>query len=281
MRSHKLNLLAISVLASAFCAAQGLPKLKPGFNLFSKQQDIELGQAAATEVVQQLQIVPDPEMKSYLERIGRKLASQPQAADFPYSFTLVHEKSINAFALPGGPTFVHRGLILAADNEAQLAGVMAHEISHVALRHGTNQASKALGVQLLAGLLGGAVPGESVWGQLSKLGIALGANSVLLKYSRTAEQQADLLGAQVMAGAGYNPIEMARFFEKLQGQPGGRGLQFFSDHPNPGNRVQSVESITRYLPKRAYDADTGQFARIKARVGRLPEPPKPPPAKSK
>jgi predicted Zn-dependent protease len=120
-----------------------------------------------------------------------------------------------------------------------------------------------------------------VWGQLSQLGIALGANSVLLKYSRTAEQQADLLGAQIMAGASYNPVEMAHFFEKLQGQPGGRGLQFFSDHPNPGNRVKSVEGIIRYLPRRAYDADTGQFDHMKSRVRQLPEPPKPPPTKSK
>jgi predicted Zn-dependent protease len=134
MRCRKT--LWIVLLTSAAWAAEGLPKLKPGFNLFSKQQDIELGQAAATEMVQQLHIVPNPDLK---------------AADFPYSFTLVHEKSINAFALPGGPTFVHSGLILAADNEAGLAAVIAHEVSHVALRHGTNQATKALGVQILAG----------------------------------------------------------------------------------------------------------------------------------
>ncbi len=207
----------LAVLA-AVAAAQQPPKIKPGFNLYSKQQDVELGRAAAAEVGKKYQTVNDAELSAYIGRIGKRLIAQPQAdaASFPYSFTVVSDKSINAFALPGGPAFVHTGLIVAAENEAQLAGVLAHEISHVALRHGTHQASKAMGIQLLAGLAGLGTGGHGLLGQLSQAGLAFGANSVLLKYSRDAEKQADLLGAQIMSGAGYNPIEMARFFEKLE-----------------------------------------------------------------
>jgi hypothetical protein len=168
------------------------------------------------------------------------------------------------------------GLIAAVDNEAQLAGVLAHEISHVALRHGTNQASKANLIQLPAMLAGKAVGTGSILGQLSQLGIGLGANSVLLKFSRTAETQADLTGAQIAAQAGYNPIEMARFFEKLEAQGGARGPQSLSDHPNPGNRMKAIEEEIRYLPQRSYTGDTGQLARMKAIVAKLPAPKKSP-----
>jgi predicted Zn-dependent protease len=157
-------------------------------------------------------VVRDGQLQNYVERIGRKLLATGVAGDYPYAFKLVNDPSINAFALPGGPTFVNTGLLRAVDNEAQLAGVMAHEISHVALRHGTNQASKANLIQLPAMLAGAVVGNGSMLGQLAQLGIGLGANSVLLKYSRNAESDADILGARMMAKAGYNPIEMARFF---------------------------------------------------------------------
>jgi predicted Zn-dependent protease len=260
--------LLLTLVVTTLAAAQGLPKLKPGFNLYSKAQDVELGQAAAQEIGRQYQPVRDAQLSAYINRIGQKLAAQPQAdsASFPYSFTLVYDKSVNAFALPGGPTFVHTGLIQDAENEAQLAGVLAHEISHVALRHGTNQASKAMGLQLLAGLAGASMGGQGLLGQLAQSGIAFGANSVLLKYSRDAEKQADLLGAQIMAGAGYNPIEMARFFEKLEAESGNRGVQFFSSHPNPGNRVKEVEAIIPYLPRTNYTGDSGAFRSIRERV---------------
>jgi predicted Zn-dependent protease len=186
---------------------------------------------------------------------------------------VVQDQSINAFALPGGPTYVNTGLILAAENEAQLAGVMAHEIAHVALRHGTNQASKSMGLQLIAGLVGQGVGGGSLLGQLGQMGIAFGADSVLLKYSRDAERQADLLGARIMSRAGYNPIEMARFFEKLEAQGGSRGPEFLSSHPNPGNRVQLVEREIRSLPRGGY-GDSGEFQAAQNRVRTLGNAPR-------
>jgi hypothetical protein len=268
-------ILASIALAQPVCSQQ--PKRrdpKPGFNLFKVEQDIQLGKEAKAEIEKQMQVVRDPEINDFIQSIGTKLMAQPEAGKYPYTFQVVNDKSINAFALPGGPTFIHTGLIASADNEAQIAGVVAHEIAHVALRHGTNQASKANLIQLPA-MLAGALAGRGMLGQLAQLGIGLGANSVLLKYSRTAESDADLVGARMMAGAGYNPIEMARFFEKLEGEAGSRGLQFFSDHPNPGNRMKAIEADIRYLPKKQYVTDTGRLGRVKSAVSKLPEPPKP------
>ena len=216
-------------------------------------------------------VVRDAQLQNYVETIGRKLVATGMAGDYPYSFKVVNDPSINAFALPGGPTFVHTGLLKAADNEAQLAGVMAHEISHVALRHGTNQASKANLIQLPAMLAGAVVGNGSMLGQLAQLGIGLGANSVLLKYSRDAESDADILGARMMAKAGYNPIEMARFFEKLEAQGGRGGPQFLSDHPNPGNRMRAIQEEIQYMPRSNFSEGNGnELQSIKSRIGSLP-----------
>jgi Zn-dependent protease with chaperone function len=246
-------------------------QLKPGFNLFSVEQDIQLGREAASEIEKQVQVSSDRELTEYFQRIGRRLASQPAAGKFPYTFKVVLDKDINAFALPGGFTYMNTGLIVQADNEAQIAGVIAHEISHVALRHGTNQASKANLIQLPALLAGGMAGSNTMLGQLAQLGIGLGAQSVLLKFSRGAEQDADLLGARIMSSAGYNPLDMARFFEKLEAAAGkgGPAFQFLSSHPKPGNRVKAVEQEIRYLPAREYDAGEGDLARMKTIVDSL------------
>ena len=249
---------------------------EPGFNLFSKEQDVQLGKEAAGEIEKQVEVVDNRELNNYINSIGQRLAAQPQADKYPYTFKVVNEPSINAFALPGGPTFVHTGLIAAADNEAQIAGVLAHEIVHVALRHGTNQASKANLIQLPAMIASGLLGSGSMLAQLGQLGIGLGAESVLMKFSRTAETQADLLGVQIAAQSGYNPIEMARFFQKLEADGGARGPQFFSGHPNPGNRMQAIEDEFRYLPPANYNADTGRLGAMKAIVAKLPAPRKKP-----
>jgi predicted Zn-dependent protease len=284
MRLYKATYLGVIVTVQiSLIGVTGLAeqrKLKPGFNLFSKEQDVQLGKEAAAQVEKQMQVVNDKDLENFISQIGRKLIATPEAdaKSFAYSFKVVNEKSINAFALPGGPAFIHTGLIAAADNEAQVAGVMAHEISHVALRHGTNQASKANLIELPA-MLAGSVAGGSMIGQLAQIGVGLGANSVLLKFSRNAERDADLLGTRIMSGAGYNPIEMARFFEKLESQTGASSSsfeQFLSDHPNPGNRVKAVEEEIGYLPKRSYTSDSVQIDRMKQIIAKLPPPPPPP-----
>lgn len=268
-------LLWPAVLILSGSAFAQLKEYKPGFNLFSKEQDIQLGKESAAQVEQQMQLINDPKLQAFVDRVGKRLASQPQAGGFPYTFKVVSDQSINAFALPGGPTFVHTGLIAAADNEDQLAAVLAHEISHVSLRHGTNQASKANFIQLPAMLAGAVMGNSSLLGQLTSAGIGLGANSVLLKFSRSAETQADLNGAQLMANAGYNPIEMARFFEKLEASGGKAGPQFLSDHPNPGNRMKAIQEEIRYMPKKDYTAGVNSnFREVQAIVKALP-PPKP------
>ena len=264
----------VLALLSLGVAAEGPKEVKPGWNLFSKEQDIQLGREAAAQVERQMPVVRDEQLQSYIENIGRKLVSTGLAGDYPYTFKVINDKSINAFALPGGPTFVHTGLIASADNEAQLAGVMGHEIAHVALRHGTNQASKANLIQLPAMLAGAIVGNGSMLGQLAQLGIGIGANSVLLKYSRSAESDADILGARMMAKAGYNPVEAARFFEKLEAQGGRGGPQFLQSHPNPGNRMKTIQEEIQYLPRSNYSTgNTAAFERIQSRVGGLPAAP--------
>ena len=261
-------------MLSACAFADGPKEVKPGWNLFSKEQDIQLGREAAAQVERQMPVVNDAQLQGYIQGIGRKLVSTGLAGDYPYTFKVINDKSINAFALPGGPTFVHTGLIAAADNEAQLAGVIGHEIAHVALRHGTNQASKANLIQLPAMLAGAIIGNGSMLGQLAQLGIGLGANSVLLKYSRNAETDADILGARMMAKAGYNPVEAARFFEKLEAQGGGGGPQFLQSHPNPGNRMKTIQEEIQYLPRANYTTgNSSQFQSIKSRVGGLPAAP--------
>jgi beta-barrel assembly-enhancing protease len=265
------------------CATAGGPrKLKPGFNMFSPEQDIQMGKEYAAQVEKEMPVVGDAELNAFFNQIGQKLSSTQAAREsgFPFTFKVIHDTSINAFALPGGPTFMHTGLISAADNEAQLAGVVAHEISHVILRHGTNQASKANLLQLPA-MIGGAMAGGGITGQLAQLGIGLGASSVIMRFSRGAERDADLLGTRIMHEAGYNPIEMARFFEKLEAEAGkgSRLSEWFSDHPNPGNRVKSVQDEIKFLPARAgYTGETASLPRMKQLVSRLGDPPKRPQA---
>ncbi len=207
--------------------------------------------------------------------MGQRLAKHSAAREFPYSFTLINEPSINAFALPGGPIFIHSGLITAAETEGQLVGVLAHEIAHVALRHGTSQATKASLLQLPAVLAGAALGDQGAAAQAAQLGIGFGLNAVILKYSRGAEKQADALGARIMSDSGYNPLGMADFFERLQAEGGARAPAFLSSHPNPGNRSQLVQEEIQALPAHDYGAGTGQFQAMKNRVARLPEPEKP------
>ena len=272
--------IVILVLAS-MSWGQGPTQFHPGFNLFSKQQDVQLGQENAAQVRARMKVIRNPVLNDYVNKVGQRLvaAREAQESGFPFTFEIVADPTINAFALPGGPMFINTGLLRAVDNEAQLAGVMGHEMSHVILRHGTNQATKSKLVELPA-VLGSQVAGGSLVGQLTKLGIGLGANSVLLKFSRTAESQADLMGSHLMAESGYNPMEMARFFEKLNQQGGQRTIQFLSDHPNPENREKAIGEEVHRLPDQQYSYQTGDFQRMKAVIARVREPKPPAPAKA-
>jgi predicted Zn-dependent protease len=267
-----------SIFVGALMWAQGPSEFHPGFNLFSKEQDVQLGKENADQVRKQMTVIKDPVLTAYVNRVGQRLVSsrEAQQSGFPFTFEVVADPSINAFALPGGPMFINTGLLRAVDNEAQLAGVMGHEMSHVILRHGTNQASKSQLIELPA-ILGAQMTGSSMVGKLAPLGIGLGANNVLLKFSRTDESQADLMGSHLMAEAGYDPMQLARFFQKLNANGGLHAPQFLSDHPNPENREQAIATEVQRLPAQTYTFQTGDFQRMKQVVARIHEKPVPPP----
>jgi predicted Zn-dependent protease len=277
-RNLNVVLLASLLAVGIPLSAQRAHNFSPGFNLFSKEQDVQLGQESAAQVRKQMTVIQDPVLTAYVTRVGKRLmaSQEAQASGFPFTFEVVADPSINAFALPGGPMFINTGLLRAVDNEAQLAGVMGHEMSHVILRHGTNQASKRNLLQLPAALAAQMTNKGTLVGQLEQLGIGAFAGGVLLKFSRTAESEADLTGSHLMSEAGYDPMEMARFFNKLNAQ-GGHGLQFLSDHPNPLNRERAIQQEARALPQKHYSSDSGEFKRMKEVVAKIQEPkPKPP-----
>src|ERR1700682_4279355 len=208
-----------------------------GSNAFSRDQELEAGQQASADVLKKMPVLPeDDPVTQYVQRLGAQLAAHAPGGPWPYHSRDVNQKEINAFALPGGPIFVNLGTIQAADNEAQLAGVMAHEISHVVQRHATRAATKQMKVQMPLQILG-ALLGHSSVGQLAAAGISFGAGSYFMKNSRQNESEADLIGTDIMYDSGYNPQAMADFFTKLEKEGGASGPQFFSDHPNPGNRA--------------------------------------------
>ncbi len=273
-------LLATTLLLLPNAAAQRT-QLKPGWNMFSPQQDVELGKKAALDAAKQLPLCNAPKVDAYLTQLGMRLASKLPAGgvQYPFEFHCVNDKAINAFALPGGYVFINRGVIESADNEAQLAAVMAHELSHVALRHGTNQATKAQAAQGFLGIASGIFGGSTGGALLTELG-AFAAGGVLLRYSRTAESQADVMGTQVLYDAGYDPRAMAQFFEKLEAETKGKNPpEFLSDHPNPEHRVGRVdEEIERLggIPANA-KRDSAEFEAIKREVLALPVVKKPVP----
>jgi predicted Zn-dependent protease len=273
-RLRTSNQLAVVLLLSLSTATAAPSEIKPGFNLFTKQQDVQLGQEVADQVRKKVTIVSDPVLNAYVNAVARRLTASREARNsgFTFSFQIVADPKINAFALPGGPMFINTGLLKAVDNEAELAAAMAHEMSHVILRHGTNQASKTDLIQIPLALAGQLSDSDTLMGQLMKLGIGFGANSVLLKFSRTHESEADLMGTHIMAEAGYDPVQMAKFFDKIKSEDSADAITFLSDHPNPGDRSRAIILEAARLPWRPYGYQTGQFQNMKRVVAGIREP---------
>ena len=246
-------------------------RLKPGINFFSPQQDVELGRQVAQDAEKKLAMLNNRRVDNYLNRLGKKLSAYAIGEKYPYQFKAVNDSQINAFALPGGFIFINRGVIEKAENEAELAGVMAHEIGHVALRHGTNQASKTYLAQAPLAILGGLLGrNKSVGAIIAQIGTGFAVNSILLKYSRTDERQADLVGTQILYDSNYDPYAMARFFDNLDS--GNRGIDFFSSHPSPENRVLKInDEISRLGPiSSRVLRNTNEFQNIQRLVRSLP-----------
>jgi Zn-dependent protease with chaperone function len=271
-------LVIAALLAVAPLVAQTV--IKPPKNKYSPSDDVKLGREAAAEVRRQYPIIQNEKISQYLTKLGDRLvaAAPPELKEsvYEYSFTPVNLKEINAFALPGGPMFVQRGMFDAAASEGEVAGVMAHELSHVLLRHGTANMTKAqnpwLQLGQIAGAVGGAVVGGAAGSAIAS-GSQLGLGSMLLKYSREYEKQADLLGAQIMARAGYDPRALAHMFETIQREyssSGGSGPQWLSSHPDPGNRTEYINKEASLVTIASPPADDSDFQPIKTAFAGLP-----------
>ena len=261
---------AFAVVLTVACQAFAQTKIVAPRNSYSVAEDVKLGREASAEVRKELPMLNDGRVDEWVEDIGatlvRAIPAEFQHAEFRYTFDVINQKEINAFALPGGPMYLNRGMIEAAKTEGEVAGVMAHEISHVALRHGTAQATKGQGAAILGtlGQIGGAIIGGGL-GQILSAGSQIGAGLKLMQYSREFESQADLLGAQILARAGYDPREMANMFRTIEKEGGGGGPQWMSSHPNPGNRYNAIMNESRTLRVQG-NANTGQFQSIQARL---------------
>ncbi len=265
--------LAVMILPLASVAQQ--TRVRMPSNKYSVQDDVKLGLQAAGEIEKQFPILNDRDASQYLDRIGQRLVDSipPEFRQpaFNYRFQLVNASDLNAFALPGGPMYVNRGMIESARNEGELAGVMAHEISHIALRHATAQATKQGSAKSMLGtiglILGGAILGGQTGAQIG----ALGAQAWMTKYSREYESAADMLGAQIMARAGYDPRDLANVFRTIQGERSGGAPEWLSSHPDPGNRYERINREATFLsvspnPIRM----TADFERTQARFRGMP-----------
>ncbi|HZQ93368.1 MAG TPA: M48 family metallopeptidase [Candidatus Sulfotelmatobacter sp.] len=240
---------------------------------YTIEQEVEFGQKAVPQIERELPLLPvNHPVSKYINALGQRLAAKAPGYRFPYTFRVVRQKEINAFAVPGGPVYVNTGTIAAA-NEAELAGVMGHEIAHIVMRHSTRQASRqtkaAIPLAILSGVLGASVGGWA--GQLAQMGISIGAGSVFTKYSRDSETEADMVGAQIMYDAGYDPRAMVSFFETLKSQQGqSSGPSFLASHPDPGDRARNVGSILARFPAKQYQtADSPEFLAAKQSLAGL------------
>jgi beta-barrel assembly-enhancing protease len=262
------RVLAVLLIAVPLGAQAGPQLPDPGKAPLNKEQQEKVGLQAVGEVYRQMPVLPDSSpVTQYVQQLGRKLQGViPAEHTWPYQFHVIPQKEINAFALPGGPIFVNIGTIQAAQNEAQLAGVLAHEMSHVYMQHSAKQMAKAQWTGLLAGIAGAVVP-QSGLGSLARAGIQIGAGSVMLKYSRGDEAQADQVGAIIMYRSGYNPKAMADFFATLEQKYGKGGLQWLSDHPNPGNREAAIEKEIQPWPQKDYLASSSAFDQARQNAG--------------
>jgi predicted Zn-dependent protease len=278
-----INSLGCFVFASVFLLALAIPcragkqendpdaignrDVGKGINFYSIEKEIALGKQMAQEVERQARIVNDPVISEYVNRIGQNLVRNSDAK-VPFTIKVIDSEEINAFALPGGFFFVNTGILLNADNEAEMAGVMAHEIGHVAARHGTRQATRGelvnygtIPLIFLGGWAGYAIR------QGAGLAIPMG----FLTFSRAMESEADLLGLEYMYKAGYDPTCFVDFFEKVQSlekRKPGTMSKVFASHPPTDDRIKvAQERIQKYLKARPeYVVSTSEFSDVKARV---------------
>lgn len=279
MRARSLSrwLLAALLLTQTACGSlsaddrhRAAPRFNAGFNLFSPEQDVELGKASAEELERQTPVLEDERTTAYVQRLGERIAAAAPGYRFKYRFIVVDSPEVNAFALPGGYVFVNKGAIDASRSEGELASVLAHEISHVALRHGTTQASKAYLVKTGLNVLEAVTGGRGFeFGRRINESACAAASALFIRFNRAAEIQADIEGARLMTAAGYDPRDMAAFFETLGERTVERTRETSNDHPDTATRVAAINETIPTLeiaPKPL--RDTEEFHRIKSRLSR-------------
>jgi len=236
----------------------------------STEKEVRMGREAAAEVDRQAKFVDDPLITEYVNRVGQNIVLHSDAK-VPFTIKVIDSDEVNAFALPGGFFYVNKGLILAADNEAELAGVMAHEIAHVAARHAVENQTKASLLEYAA--LGGSIFLGGIPGMIYQNTAGIGLLGIFMKFSRGAEEEADRLGVQYMYAAGYDPGAMATMFEKLEAKNKKRpGLisRAFSTHPAPPDRRASALALAARFPEHEeYVISSSEFQRVKNRLLRL------------
>ena len=258
MKQSRLPLAFLVVFALS-CGGSG-----GDFNLISIEEEWQLGQQLAADVARQLPLNNDPAVTGYIRQMGQRIVANSNMANLPWNFYVVNNNEINAFAIPGGHVYVHTGLINAASNASEVAGVMAHEIAHILARHSTEQISRQYGISALAGIVLGQNPG-----MLQQLVAQIVAGGALARFSRQAEEEADAIGIRAMNEAGYNPRGMVTMFQKLlsnrRGSPGAVE-RFFSTHPLTEERIRDTERRLQSLPQRNTITDEAAFQDIRARV---------------
>ena len=247
--------------------AIGRRKVGHGLNFYSLDREIALGKQLAQDVDSSAKLVDDAVVNEYINRIGQMLVRDSDAK-VPFTFKVIDSDEVNAFALPGGFFYINRGLILSANEESELAGLMAHEIAHVCARHGTRNATKSDIAHYASTSLMLFGPGGWV-GYAIYTGLQVGVPLAFLKFSRSAEREADFLGLQYMYKAGYDPNSFITFFERIDSQAStGRLSRMFSSHPLTRDRIRAAQrEITTILPNRdEYVVTTSEFQAVKNRL---------------
>lgn len=268
--------LLLTACASAIALAIGMVCLgdaagAAGLALISVEDEIALGRQAQQEVAKQVPRVTDKQTLAYVSGVGRRLAARAGGPRYPYSFSVANYRELNAFALPGGPVWIHRGILHAAANESQLAAVLAHEIAHIARRHAADQITKQLVANGLLGLLGAMLGNDGGGARGAQIGAQVLASGYMLKFSRDDEREADLVGVQVMRRAGWDPHGMLELMETLrreQGRDPGSVEVFLSSHPAPAERAGALRRTLG--AKRSGTRDSAEFRRIRARLQKMP-----------
>ncbi|MET0625264.1 MAG: M48 family metallopeptidase [Pyrinomonadaceae bacterium] len=233
-------------------------------------KEVSLGRQLAAEVDRQAKFVDDPVITEYINRVGQNVVLHSDAR-IPFTIKVIDSDEVNAFALPGGFFYVNKGLILAADNEAEVAGVMAHEIAHVTARHAMENQAKGMLAEI--GLLAGSIFLGGLGGMLIQQGAQFGALLGFMKFNRNAESEADMLGVQYMWAAGYDPNAMSTMFEKLAAKnkkKPGTFSKLFESHPQSVDRLEATRQlVARFPDKEEYVLSTSEFQRVKNRLLRL------------